>query len=118
MRLQTKLHTNYLPIIMDPILGGSSTPADDLNSASPAAAVSHWAFTISQQYQHLLDKSTPYVLYRWIAFLFIAFVSTLNSQTVRPSPLEAPTSFDRSFAAFQSSNFGTRSPKPSVLLLR
>ncbi|KAL2499642.1 Protein RER1A [Abeliophyllum distichum] len=64
---------------MDPIPGGSATPAADLNSATPAAAfVSMWAFTISQQYQHLLDKSTPYVLYRWIAFLLIAFVYVLR----------------------------------------
>ncbi|XP_022843728.1 protein RER1A-like [Olea europaea var. sylvestris] len=62
---------------MDPILGGSASPADDINSAAPAAAAeSQWAFT--QQYHHLLDKSTPYVLYRWIAFLFIAFVYLLR----------------------------------------
>ncbi|KAL2522716.1 Protein RER1A [Forsythia ovata] len=64
---------------MDPIPGGSATPAADLNSATPAATVvSLWAFTISQHYQHLLDKSTPYVLYRWIAFLLVAFVYVLR----------------------------------------
>lgn len=35
-------------------------------SSTPAAK---WLFTVSQRYQHLLDKSTPHVLHRWI-FLF------------------------------------------------
>lgn len=46
--------------------------AEDLSSSPPTAVVSQWMFTISQRFQNLLDKSTPYLRYRWIAFLCIA----------------------------------------------
>ncbi|PIN25366.1 Golgi proteins involved in ER retention (RER) [Handroanthus impetiginosus] len=72
---------------MDPALDGSTaTPnmpstttahstvdAADGPSPEPSAAVSRWMFAISQRFQHFLDKSTPYLLYRWIGFLCIAF---------------------------------------------
>ncbi|KAI3462730.1 hypothetical protein Pfo_030918 [Paulownia fortunei] len=48
--------------------------ADDLSSATPTGTVSQLTFAISQRFQHLLDKSTPYLLYRWIGFLCIAFM--------------------------------------------
>lgn len=51
--------------------GGS---ADDLSSTTPAAVASRWTFAASRKYQHLLDKSTPFVLYRWIACLSIALI--------------------------------------------
>ncbi|KAL0424165.1 UNVERIFIED_CONTAM: protein RER1C [Sesamum radiatum] len=51
----------------------AKTAAEDLSSAPSAAAVSQWTFAISQRFQHLLDKSTPFLLYRWIAFFCIAF---------------------------------------------
>ncbi|KAM7510412.1 hypothetical protein LguiB_009287 [Lonicera macranthoides] len=55
-----------------------STPAggstDDLSSTTPAAVASRWTFAASQKYQILLDKSTPFVLYRWIACLSIALI--------------------------------------------
>ncbi|KAI3451987.1 hypothetical protein Pfo_008652 [Paulownia fortunei] len=75
---------------MDPTPGGSTSTtyipttttagaaADDLSSTASAAAVSRWIFAISQRYQHLLDKSTPHVLYRWIAFAYIAFLYVLR----------------------------------------
>ncbi|KAK9287794.1 hypothetical protein L1049_016234 [Liquidambar formosana] len=50
-----------------------ATAVDDLSSTSPSAAVARWSFTISRRYQHLLDKTTPYVLYRWIGFAAVAF---------------------------------------------
>lgn len=50
----------------------------DHPSELPAAVVSRWGFTISQRYQHFLDKSTPYILNRWIAFFFIFFVYSLR----------------------------------------
>ncbi|KAK9061872.1 hypothetical protein SSX86_019056 [Deinandra increscens subsp. villosa] len=43
---------------------------------TPAAAVQRWAFVVSQRYQHLLDKSTPFLLYRWIVFCVIAIIYT------------------------------------------
>uniref|UniRef100_I1LHA9 Protein RER1 n=1 Tax=Glycine max TaxID=3847 RepID=I1LHA9_SOYBN len=33
---------------------------------SPEAAISRWKFAVSRQYQHMLDKTTPHVLRRWI----------------------------------------------------
>ncbi|XAR57764.1 hypothetical protein NMG60_11026016 [Bertholletia excelsa] len=59
---------------MDPPAGGGSSSGGDASSASPAAAVSRWGFALSQRYQYLLDKSTPHVLQRWIAFAFVAMI--------------------------------------------
>ena len=41
---------------------------------SLANAISRWSYTVTQRYQHLLDKSTPHVLNRWISFIVIAFI--------------------------------------------
>lgn len=38
---------------------------------------------ISQRYQHLLDKSTPYILNRWIAFSVIFFAYALRVYLVQ-----------------------------------
>ncbi|KAJ0704109.1 putative retrieval of early ER protein Rer1 [Helianthus annuus] len=62
----------------------AATPTTDAAASSgalhstdtPAAAVQRWAFVISQRYQHLLDKSTPFLLYRWIVFCVIAIIYT------------------------------------------
>ncbi|KAJ9549987.1 hypothetical protein OSB04_022530 [Centaurea solstitialis] len=35
-------------------------------------ALQRWGFVVSQRYQHLLDKSTPFRLYRWMVFCAIA----------------------------------------------
>ncbi|XP_060199398.1 protein RER1A-like [Lycium barbarum] len=39
-----------------------------------SSKISQFTFTLSQRYQHLLDKSTPQVLYRWIFFGLIALI--------------------------------------------
>ncbi|XP_058227920.1 protein RER1A-like [Rhododendron vialii] len=52
-------------------VGGTS---DDLSSNSPAAAASRWTHAASRRFQHLLDKSTPFVLHRWLAFAAVAIV--------------------------------------------
>ncbi|KAK4426392.1 protein RER1A [Sesamum alatum] len=82
------VHKNRPKIPMESTANGSASPTDiptaetaasaaagveDPSSAPSAAAVSQWTFAISQRFQHLLDKSTPFLLYRWIAFLCIAF---------------------------------------------
>ncbi|XP_040985950.1 protein RER1A-like [Juglans microcarpa x Juglans regia] len=54
---------------------GAPAGGDDV---SPATAISRWSFRVSQRYQHLLDKSTPHVLNRWVAFLFVASVYVLR----------------------------------------
>lgn len=52
----------------------ASAAASPAPASSAAAAISHWKFAVSQRFQHFLDKSTPYLLYRWIAFLCIALI--------------------------------------------
>ena len=47
---------------------------DDLSSSSPVAFFYRWNLNISRKYQHLLDKSTPFILNRWIGFLGVAFI--------------------------------------------
>ncbi|KAF7809857.1 protein RER1A-like [Senna tora] len=56
---------------MDAGAAGAGVSADDLSST---ALVSRWKFAVSQQYQHLLDKTTPHVLQRWIACVVVAFI--------------------------------------------
>ncbi|GFS35219.1 Rer1 family protein [Actinidia rufa] len=52
----------------------------DLPSSS---ALSQWTVNASRRYQHLLDKSTPLVIHRWIGFAFIAFVFALRVYLVQ-----------------------------------
>ncbi|KAK4477473.1 hypothetical protein RD792_016696 [Penstemon davidsonii] len=60
--------------ITDTTTAAAAATADDQSSVTPSTAVSRWMFTISQRFQHFLDKSTPHVRHRWIAFLCIAFL--------------------------------------------
>ncbi|XP_076949877.1 protein RER1A-like [Bidens hawaiensis] len=63
--------------MMDPTTTTTPTTDGSLHSTdTPAAAVQRWAFVFSQRYQHLLDKSTPFLLYRWIVFCVIAIIYT------------------------------------------
>ncbi|PSS21262.1 Protein RER1A like [Actinidia chinensis var. chinensis] len=50
----------------------------DLSSNSTASAASRWSSGVSQRFQHLLDKSTPFVLQRWIAFAAVAIVYVIR----------------------------------------
>lgn len=61
------------PTAADPAVSAVDA-AGDSSSASSRATLSRWKFAISQRFQHLLDKSTPYLAYRWTAFLCIAFI--------------------------------------------
>lgn len=56
----------------------ASAAASPASSAAAATAVSQWKFAVLQRFQHFLDKSTPFVLYRWIAFLCIALIYGLR----------------------------------------
>ncbi|VVB04505.1 unnamed protein product [Arabis nemorensis] len=58
---------------------GVSAAATDDNlqssgSSSPADAVSRLIHAVSQRQQHLLDKTVPHVLYRWIACLCVVLI--------------------------------------------
>ncbi|KAL6227399.1 hypothetical protein ACLB2K_001357 [Fragaria x ananassa] len=72
---------------MDPGTAGvglaAATTADDpssssLGSSTPLDAVQAWTFGVSRRYQHLLDKSTPHVLHRWLGTLAVALVYVLR----------------------------------------
>uniref|UniRef100_A0A1J3K2U3 Protein RER1 n=1 Tax=Noccaea caerulescens TaxID=107243 RepID=A0A1J3K2U3_NOCCA len=59
--------------------GVSAAPTDDLqssgsSSSSPADAVSRLIHAVEQRQQHLLDKTVPHVLYRWIACLCVVLI--------------------------------------------
>ncbi|KAL5714026.1 Protein rer1a [Ranunculus cassubicifolius] len=45
----------------------------DLSSTN-SSFISDWTHNVSRRYQHLLDKSTPHVLRRWIGFGLIALI--------------------------------------------
>nr|XP_043636250.1 protein RER1A-like [Erigeron canadensis] len=53
----------------------NTTMADTDLKSSPISTYTH---TISRRYQHLLDKSTPHVLQRWIGFAFLLFIYALR----------------------------------------
>ncbi|XP_047957104.1 protein RER1C-like [Salvia hispanica] len=55
--------------------GSTTTTA---SAASTSSAISQWKFAVSQRFQHFLDKSTPYLLYRWTVFLCIALMYGLR----------------------------------------
>ncbi|KAJ9170647.1 hypothetical protein P3X46_018740 [Hevea brasiliensis] len=61
---------------MDSVQPGGALPGDDLSSlsSSPVTIFSRWTFAVSRRCQHLLDKTVPHILYRWIACLFVAFI--------------------------------------------
>ncbi|GAV63996.1 Rer1 domain-containing protein [Cephalotus follicularis] len=63
---------------MDTGATGGALAADDLSSASPATTISRWTFNVSRRYQHLLDKSVPHTLHRWIGCLAIVSVYALR----------------------------------------
>jgi len=50
---------------------------------SPEATISRWKFAMSRQYQHMLDKTTPHVLRRWIGCLVVAAVYVLRVYLVQ-----------------------------------
>uniref|UniRef100_A0A1J3E587 Protein RER1 n=1 Tax=Noccaea caerulescens TaxID=107243 RepID=A0A1J3E587_NOCCA len=59
--------------------GVSAAPTEDLqssgsSSSSPADAVSRLIHAVEQRQQHLLDKTVPHVLYRWIACLCVVLI--------------------------------------------
>ncbi|XP_021806677.1 protein RER1A-like [Prunus avium] len=63
---------------MDAGAAGVGLAADDPFKGSPFAAVSDWSNGISRRYQHVLDRTTPHVLYRWLACLGVALVYVIR----------------------------------------
>ncbi|KAK4766889.1 hypothetical protein SAY87_023968 [Trapa incisa] len=52
--------------------------SEGISSASTSSTLARWTFIVSQRYRHVLDKSVPYVLYRWIAFMGLSAVYFLR----------------------------------------
>ncbi|XWS41856.1 hypothetical protein CRYUN_Cryun17cG0118900 [Craigia yunnanensis] len=53
---------------------GGALGGDDLSPSSPATVVSRWTFEVSRRYQHVLDKTVPYILNRWIGCLALVLI--------------------------------------------
>ncbi|XVF59363.1 hypothetical protein PTKIN_Ptkin07bG0269700 [Pterospermum kingtungense] len=53
---------------------GGALGGDDLSPPSPATAISRWTFELSRRYQHVLDKTVPHILNRWIGCLALALI--------------------------------------------
>ncbi|XP_049382302.1 protein RER1A-like isoform X1 [Solanum stenotomum] len=49
-----------------------NTTGAGAGDVTPSGAFCQWTSSASLSFQHFLDKTTPYLLYRWIAFFFIA----------------------------------------------
>ncbi|PKI33345.1 hypothetical protein CRG98_046265 [Punica granatum] len=58
------------------------TPAEGLSPDSVSSPLSRLTFAVSQRYRHLLDKSVPHVLYRWIGLFVLAFIYFLRVHLV------------------------------------
>lgn len=56
------------------MIGNSAGGDSDLKSSS----LSEYTHTLSRRYQHILDKSTPHVLHRWIGFSVVVFIYALR----------------------------------------
>ncbi|PRQ48055.1 putative retrieval of early ER protein Rer1 [Rosa chinensis] len=53
---------------------GLAATADPSSEGSPLDAFQALSFGVSRRFQHLLDKTTPHLLYRWLATLAVALV--------------------------------------------
>ncbi|KAK1300939.1 Protein RER1A [Acorus calamus] len=61
--------------------GGGGDPIPQPSSVSsppPPPSASQWTTAMSRRYQHYLDKSTPFVLKRWLGTAGLAFVYILR----------------------------------------
>lgn len=60
-----------------------TTGATVAETEGRSSALSRWTFAVSQRYRHLLDKSVPHVLHRWIAAIGLAFIYFLRVYLVQ-----------------------------------
>ncbi|RWR77592.1 protein RER1A-like protein [Cinnamomum micranthum f. kanehirae] len=58
--------------------GSGGVGIDAATSSPPPWVVSQWSSSVSRRFQHLLDKSTPYMIGRWAAFMTLALVYGLR----------------------------------------
>ncbi|XP_062003541.1 protein RER1A-like [Rosa rugosa] len=62
---------------------GVAATADPSSQGSPLDAFQALSFGVSRRFQHLLDKTTPHLLYRWLATLAVALVYVLRIYRVQ-----------------------------------
>ncbi|KAI3522188.1 hypothetical protein L1887_11671 [Cichorium endivia] len=65
------------------ITGGNGGAGGGDEAVHTSSAVTNWSHTVSQRYQYLLDKSTPYVRHRWIGFGVAFFIYVLRVSIVQ-----------------------------------
>jgi hypothetical protein len=58
-----------------PATVSSSATTEDI---TPASALSQWMFNISRRFQHVLDKSVPHILHRWIGCFAMVLIYALR----------------------------------------
>ncbi|XP_076917309.1 protein RER1A-like [Bidens hawaiensis] len=55
-----------------------------MNAGDPkVSAISEWTHRVSRRYQHILDKSTPHVIHRWIGFSVVVLIYALRVYLVQ-----------------------------------
>ncbi|CAI8588915.1 unnamed protein product [Vicia faba] len=59
-----------------PAVSGGNPATDDVSQAE--TAILRLKLAVWQQYQHVLDKTTPHVLRRWIGFSVLAFLYVIR----------------------------------------
>ncbi|CAA0819618.1 Protein RER1A [Striga hermonthica] len=64
-------------------MGGGAGIGDDSTTTTTTSAVTQLSHAVWRRYQHLLDKSTPMVLHRWISLAAVAFVFALRIYLVQ-----------------------------------
>lgn len=60
------------------LTGGALGGDEQLSPSTPATAISRWTFELSRRYQHILDKSVPHVLNRWIGCLAVVLIYAIR----------------------------------------
>ncbi|GLJ28007.1 hypothetical protein SUGI_0549910 [Cryptomeria japonica] len=51
----------------------------------PSPAIARWSSTVSQRFQHYLDKSTPHYTGRWLALLLLAAIYVADPEMEGPA---------------------------------
>ncbi|ESR39211.1 protein RER1C [Citrus sinensis] len=72
---------------METVPTATAATAEDFSSSSsstsPTAAISRWKYNVSRRYQHLLDKSVPHVLHRWVVCLAVVSIYAVRVYLVQ-----------------------------------
>jgi hypothetical protein len=61
-----------------PGVSATATAAGVDEVSQAETAILRWKLAVWQQYQRVLDKTTPHVLWRWIGFSVVAFIYVLR----------------------------------------